>query len=487
MFSNQIEKTIITNAEILYGEELEIIQSGSIIINEHGIIEKVIKKSKQLDINTSNNSITKKNEIKIIDAEGFIVIPGFINSHIHLGDSIGKDVSANSDLNKRIHPHYGIKKTILDKTPKPLLIQMMKNTVLSMVNKGITTFVDFREGGLEGINLVREALDNIPINRITLGRIDFSKYYDYDNNPDYLDKSKKYNSILSKDTDRDFLDQQKSEYSNKKKQRKEKWSEIGLEIKRKKENDILESGYEILENCDGFGISGANENTNAMLIMYNKLVHEYKRKIKVPKNKYKDPILAIHAAEAQSTVEESIKKYKMTEIKRTLELLDPDIYIHVTNPTEFDLRLLCTKGKKIVICPRANGILGVGSAPIKKMLDLHFVLGIGTDNVMLNSPDMFKEMDYLIKSQRAIEKDSSFLSAKEVLKMATVNGGKIFDLNSGCIKKGYKADLLFIDKYDLDLYPIFDAHMAIVNRCTERQVKAIMISGKLIRENINLV
>ena len=70
--------------------------------------------------------------------------------------------------------------------------------------------------------------------------------------------------------------------------------------------------------------------------------------------------------------------------------------------------------------------------------------------------------------------------------MATVNGGKIFNLNTGCIKKGYKADLLFIDKYDLDLYPVFDAHMAIVNRCTERQIKAIMINGKLIRENTNL-
>jgi cytosine/adenosine deaminase-related metal-dependent hydrolase len=140
--------------------------------------------------------------------------------------------------------------------------------------------------------------------------------------------------------------------------------------------------------------------------------------------------------------------------------------------------------KKIIICPRANGILGVGLAPIKKMLEFNFILGIGTDNVMLNSPDMFKEMDFLIKSQRAFEKNSGFLKAKEILKMATVNGGKIFELNTGCIKRGYLADLLFIDRYDLDLYPPFDPHMALVNRCTEKQVKAIMINGKLTSESI---
>ena len=50
-------------------------------------------------------------------------------------------------------------------------------------------------------------------------------------------------------------------------------------------------------------------------------------------------------------------------------------------------------------------MLGTGFVPIRKMLEYNFELGIGTDNVMLNSPDMFREMDFLIKSQRAVEKE----------------------------------------------------------------------------------
>ena len=219
-----------------------------------------------------------------------------------------------------------------------------------------------------------------------------------------------------------------------------------------------------------------------MLRLYNKIVINHKQKQTEFKNHNRDPLVAIHAAEAETAVMESTRNHKKTEIERTLNTLNPDIYIHVTNPSNSDLQLLYRNRKKIVICPRANGVLGTGFVPIRKMLEYNFELGIGTDNVMLNSPDMFREMDFLIKSQRAVEKDTTFLDAKKVLKMATVNGGKIFNLNTGSIEKGFQADLLFIDKYDLDLYPIHDPHMSIVHRCTERQLKAVMVNGNFVME-----
>lgn len=475
-----MNKTVVTNAQILYGEELEVIQKGAIIVNEYGVIEKVVRKSSELEIQKlMSGSPSKKTGVKIIDAEGFIVIPGFINSHTHIGDSIGKDIAANSDLNRRIHPNYGIKKIILEKTPVNYLIQMMRNAALSMQYKGITTFVDFREGGLEGISLIKEAISNVAIKGTILGRMDFSKYNHNDYTSNKGERNYNNNRTLIANKKGSSSSPEKRQRNSRRKE--EKHEEIDMQ-----KEEIINAGARILENCDGFGISGANENTDTMLSLYKKIMRNANVKNTNPKNKSKKSILAIHAAEAQSVVEESIGMYKKTEIKRTLQLLDPDIYIHITNPTQSDLHLLNKNNKKkIIICPRANGILGVGIAPIKKMLELNFVLGIGTDNVMLNSPDMFKEMDFLIKSQRAFEKNPNFLKAKEILKMATVNGGKIFNLNTGCIKRGYLADLLFIDRYDLDLYPPFDPHMALVNRCTEKQVKAIMINGKLTSGSIS--
>jgi len=454
-----LKKILIKNAYILFGKELQIVQNGSILINEHGMIEDVSisKRSPEKRGNTITNSVNKDNKIDIIDAEGFILLPGLINSHVHIGDSIGKDISANLDLNQRIHPQYGIKKTILERTPRSQLMQMIRNAAMSMLHKGITTFVDFREGGLEGINLLQNAVESLPIKKIILGRIDFN----------VNDKDTKTTTRFPKNG-KDLGSKSKI-----------LWNPNLIE-----ENDIINQGSKIIENCDGFGISGANENTNEMLRLYNKIITKYKQKQKQIelKSHKKDPVIAIHAAEAETAVMESTKNYKKTEIERTVNTLNPDIYIHVTNPSDSDLQLLHEKKKKIVICPRANGVLGTGFVPIRKMLEYNFELGIGTDNVMLNSPDMFREMDFLIKSQRAVEKDASFLDAKKVLKMATVNGGKIFNLNIGSIEKGYQADLLFIDKYDLDLYPIHDPHMSIVHRCTERQLKAVMINGNFVLE-----
>ena len=43
------------------------------------------------------------------------------------------------------------------------------------------------------------------------------------------------------------------------------------------ENDIINQGSKIIENCDGFGISGANENTDEMLRLYNKIIMKYEQ------------------------------------------------------------------------------------------------------------------------------------------------------------------------------------------------------------------
>jgi cytosine/adenosine deaminase-related metal-dependent hydrolase len=458
-----LKKSLIKNAYILFGKELQIVQNGSILINEDGTIEDVFtsKKSTEKKGNIINNSVNKDNKIDIIDAEGFILLPGLINSHVHIGDAIGKDVSASSDLNQRIHPQYGIKKTILERTPSSQLMQMIRNAAMSMLHKGITTFVDFREGGLEGIILIQNALENIPIKKIILGRIDFNVKYE------------------KTGTTTGFLENGKGTWS------KSKTLGNSNQIE---ENYIINQGSKIIENCDGFGISGANENTDEMLRLYNKIIMKYKEGQSQTelKSHRKNPVIAIHAAEAETAVMESVKKYKKTEIERTVNTLNPDIYIHVTNPLNSDLQLLYQNKKKIVICPRANGVLGTGFVPLRKMLEYNFELGIGTDNVMLNSPDMFREMDFLIKSQRAVERNTRFLDARKVLKMATINGGKIFNLNMGSIEKGFQADLLFIDKYDLDLYPIHDPHMSIVHRCTERQLKAVMIDGNFVLEKTSI-
>ena len=389
---------ILKNISILYGTELKYIESTDVQI-KNGNFKKISKK------------ISSKE--KSIDCSNLLLIPGFINSHTHIADSIGKDLSIDADVDSKIHPMIGLKQKLLKETPKKSLSKYIKNSAKSMIKKGITTFIDFREGGLDGVLLLKSALHNIPIRCIILGRIEH--------------------------------------YNTK--------NEI-------KQNMPLPKGHikqltQLLKNCDGIGISGTNENSNSNLQSYAKT-----KKIRV-----------IHAAETKDSVNTSKKLTTKSEIQRAM-LLRPSFLIHMTFATKNDLKLVAKNTRGIVICPRANSSLAEGIPNISLMQKSGCNITIGTDNVMINSPDIFREMDYLWKVTMGMSQ--SRFDPKEILKMATVNAGKMLNQKIGCIKENYFADCLFINKNSLDLEPMNNVYASIVHRASENSINAVMIGGKIV-------
>ena len=389
---------ILKNISILYGTELKYIESTDVQI-KNGNFKKISKK------------ISSKE--KSIDCSNLLLIPGFINSHTHIADSIGKDLSIDADVDSKIHPMIGLKQKLLKETPKKSLSKYMKNSAKSMIKKGITTFIDFREGGLDGILLLKSALDSIPIRCVVLGRID---YYNTKN-------------------------------------------EIKQNMPLPKEH--IQQLTQLLKNCDGIGISGTNENSNSNLQSYAKT-----KKIR-----------AIHAAETKDSVNTSKKLTAKSEIQRAM-LLKPSFLIHMTFATKNDLKLVAKNTRGIVICPRANSSLAEGIPDISLMQKFGCNITIGTDNVMINSPDIFREMDYLWKVTMGMSQ--SRFDPRQILKMATVNAGKMLNQKIGCIKENYFADCLFIDKNSLDLEPMNNVYASIVHRASENSINAVMIGGKIV-------
>ena len=389
---------ILKNISILYGTELKYIESTDVQI-KNGIFKKISKK------------ISSKE--KSIDCSNLLLIPGFINSHTHIADSIGKDLSIDADVDSKIHPMIGLKQKLLKETSKKSLSKYMKNSAKSMIKKGITTFIDFREGGLDGVLLLKSALDNIPIRCIILGRIEH--------------------------------------YNTK--------NEIKQNMPLPKEH--IKQLTQLLKNCDGIGISGTNENSNSNLQSYAKT-----KKIR-----------AIHAAETKDSVNTSKKLTAKSEIQRAM-LLRPSFLIHMTFATKNDLKLAAKNTRGIVICPRANSSLAEGIPDISLMQKFGCNITIGTDNVMINSPDIFREMDYLWKVTMGMSQ--SRFDPKQILKMATVNAGKMLNQKIGCIKENYFADCLFINKNSLDLEPMNNVYASIVHRASENSINAVMIGGKIV-------
>ena len=390
---------ILKNISTLYGSDLKLIEKTSIEItgNTFQKISSEIKPSKN----------------KVVNCKGLLLIPGLINSHTHIGDSVAKDIALNDNVNSKIHPVFGVKQKILRETNPKKLIIFMRKSAKSMIKKGITTFVDFRESGLDGVLLIQKALSDIPIRAVILGRIEF-----------YQSKSQiKKNMPIPKS----YLNQ-------------------------------LEP---LLKNCDGLGISGSNENSDSSLKQLSKTKE----------------IRAIHCAETMQSYLKSKQMTKKTEPERSM-FLKPDFLVHMTYASKNDLNLVSKKIRGIVVCPRANASLAEGIPDIDQMLKLNCNIAIGTDNVMINSPDMFREMDFLWKVTMGIHKKR--IDPKKILKMATVNAGKLLGKKIGCIKEGYLADCIFIKKSNLDLNPLQNSHASIVHRANENSIKAVMIGGKIV-------
>ena len=395
---------LIRNISLLYGKELDYIQNTNVRISgKH--------------IGQIGTKLSPHKDETVLDCEGLLMMPGLINSHTHIGDSIAKDIGIDLDIEEKIHPVSGFKQKILKNSAKSHLTSFVKNSCISMIRKGITSFIDFREGGIAGIDLLKNATLNIPIRPTILGRIEY--YQDL--------KSIKNNTPIPKSFKLDLQN--------------------------------------LLMNCDGLGISGPNEFSDSALEYFATT-----RKIR-----------AIHSSETEESNKISQKVHGKTETQRAL-LAKPNFLIHMTYASKKDLIMAIKNRVNIVICPRANGSLAEGIPDVNLMLDTGCNIAIGTDNVMINSPDMFREMDYLWKVSMGMKKKR--LLPKSILKMATTNASNLLGSKVGIIQNKKMADCIFIEKHSIDLDPMHNPHASIVQRASENTIRAVMYEGELVHGKI---
>ena len=325
----------IANGVILKGEDL--IPSRENIVVDDGKIIEIGKES---------------SEGKIIDVDGAVVCPSFINGHIHIGDSIIKDECYGLSLSEMVKPPNGVKHVALANASDDDLIEAMRSSMWQMLESGTTHFIDYREGGIKGVKLLKEASKDIPIKPIILGRDD---------------------SFYGEDPD---------------------LSKVRIAIRK------------LLKIADGIAPSRFGEITMDVA----EIISEECEKA--------GKISSIHVAESESNQIESLNKYGLSEIEKGVKA-DFSQLVHLTNPKNNDLELVKQSNQNAVVCPRANATLNVGVVPLNDMVNLGLKPLLGTDNVMLNSPNMLRELEFSLKIMSVYHK--GYIDPAELLKMATTN------------------------------------------------------------------
>ncbi|WP_435318424.1 amidohydrolase family protein [Haloarchaeobius sp. TZWSO28] len=194
-----------------------------------------------------------------------------------------------------------------------------------------------------------------------------------------------------------------------------------------------------LDDADGFGASGAND-------------AEFGEERAATAEEGK--LFGIHAGEADPS-----------DIDPAMDL-DPDFLVHMCHPEPRHLERVAEEGTPIAVCPRSNLVTDVGLPPIREWLD-RTTVALGTDNVMLNSPSMFREMEFTAKL--------CDVTATEVLRMATLSGAELAGLNYGCIEPGREAKLLVLDGDSDNLAGVRDPVRAVVRRAETSDVARVVL------------
>ena len=298
-----------------------------------------------------------------------IVLPAFVNAHTHIGDSIAKEAGRGLSLDELVAPPDGLKHQLLREASREELVAAMTRSVRFMQETGTASFVEFREGGVEGVYALREAVEGLDVDPVILGR----------------------------------------------------------------------ETVEAMEASDGFGASGARDG-------------EFSRERNATARAGK--LFGIHAGERDAS-----------DVNPALDL-DPDFLVHMVHPEPLHLDRLEDSGTPVVVCPRSNLVTGVGVPPIAELAD-RTTVALGTDNVMLNSPSMFREMEFAAKL--------ADVSAPEVLRMATRNGAKIAGLDCGVVEEGRPAKLLVLDGDSDNLAGAQDVVRAVVRRAGTGDVMDVIL------------
>ncbi len=177
-------------------------------------------------------------------------------------------------------------------------------------------------------------------------------------------------------------------------------------------------------------------------------------------------------------------------------LLGPDHNIcHGNMLSDADLHFILDHG--VTVTPTVMLELQAKAEPplTVRIRDRGALPSLGIDTEPLCSGDMFNEMraawmhyrnfSIIGLAQAGQPLGEVAVKAREILKWATIGGAKamLIDDQIGSLTPGKKADLIFVDTDDLDLYPVYDPAVTVVGYANGNNVDSVFVGGEAVKRH----
>jgi len=137
---------------------------------------------------------------------------------------------------------------------------------------------------------------------------------------------------------------------------------------------------------------------------------------------------------------------------------------------------------KVLHCPGSNLKLGSGLAPIVEMRAKGISVSLGADGAACNNHlDMFEEMR-LAAVLQSVRKGPGALTARDALWMATREGARAIGLEReiGSIETGKRADFLLVDRDRPQFMATHDPYSTLVYSARGTDVRTTVVDGEVL-------
>lgn len=418
-------------------DEMKVFRNGSVVYEEDRIIE----------VGKTEDILGKYSSEDVIDAKGMMILPGFVNSHNHLYQTIMRGLGDDGEGMRPVGYRWDI--DLLRGLDKDACYASGIMSMAEMIRSGITTtqdshYINFHGDSIDGI---AESARDAGL-RLVLGRGSWDLHgLAPEELTEDIDTAIKESRNVSKrwhDGDMTKVIYEASLLS-------QVSDELILETKRAAREDGL-----------GWGMH-----------------------IQGPLASHKDD---------PRTGNESFRRYggRAMEYLNSLDVLGPDsLLVHCTFTTNREIPILSQTGTPIAHCPCANAWAGRSIVtPVPSMLDMSVTVGLGTDGAMTNnSLDMFHAMNFAALINKVNFGTTRAMTAERILRMSTSLSAKALgiDKNVGSLEKGKKADIILVDMKSPGMAPAILPVKNLIFSATSTSVDTVIINGKTVMKERKLL
>ena len=170
----------------------------------------------------------------------------------------------------------------------------------------------------------------------------------------------------------------------------------------------------------------------------------------------------------------------VTDIEEFISSFDDQatLFTHATKLSDKESKHLSGKGHAIIHCPISNRLLGNGALDLKNLYEHNIDYVCGTDGLSSNyTLDLFEELKSALYMHSDADLDTLALS---LLHSVTTLAGEHLGLNCGKLEEGFDADFLL---FDIDQELSFEEDLALHLILKNFTLEAVYISGKNYKES----